>query len=355
MRIGVPKEIKPLEGRVGLIPAACADLLRAGHAVFIERSAGVLAGYPDAAYTDLGVTVLADAEQLYAGAELIIKVKEPIAGDLQWLRADHILFCYLHLAANRELTERLLAIGLTAVAFETVEHQGALPLLTPMSDIAGRLAIQIGAHLLHQPQGGKGLLLGGLPAAERGKVCVIGAGQAGGNAVAMAAAMGAEVTVFDRQRERLAAMRALGANVTALYPYADALDRAVRAADLLVGAVLVPGAKAPHLVSHAQVRGMAPGSVIVDISVDQGGCVETTRPTSYAAPTYTVDGVVHFCVTNMPGAVPRSAAQALSAAILPYALKLASDPDWRNDPALARGVNVQRGEICHPAVQAAFE
>ncbi|HWS04052.1 MAG TPA: alanine dehydrogenase [Gammaproteobacteria bacterium] len=355
MRIGVPKEIKPLEGRVGLIPAACADLVRAGHAVFIERSAGVLAGYPDVAYTDLGVTVLADAEQLYASAELIIKVKEPIAGDLQWLRADHTLFCYLHLAASRELTERLLAIGLTAVAFETVEHNRALPLLAPMSDIAGRLAIQIGAHLLHQPQGGKGLLLGGLPASERGKVSVIGAGQAGGNAVAMAAAMGAEVTVFDTRRERLEVMHALGANVTALYPYADAVDRAVRAADLLVGAVLVPGAKAPHLVSHAQVRGMAPGSVIVDISVDQGGCIETTRPTTYADPTYSVDGVVHFCVTNMPGAVPRSAAQALSAAILPYALKLAGDADWRNDPALACGINVERGEIRHPAVRAAFE
>lgn len=354
MRIGVPKEIKPLEGRVGLIPAACADLVRAGHAVFVERNAGVLAGYPDAAYSALGVTVLPDAEHLYATAELIVKVKEPIDGDLRWLHADHTLFCYLHLAASRELTERLLSIGLTAVAFETVEVNGALPLLAPMSDIAGRLAIQIGATLLQQPQGGKGLLLGGLPAAERGKVTVIGAGQAGGNAVLMAAAMGAEVIVFDRQRERLAAMRALGANVTALYPYADAVDHAVRDADLLIGAVLVPGARAPHIVSHEQVRGMTPGSVIVDISVDQGGCIETTRPTTYAAPTYVVDGVVHFCVTNMPGAVPRSAAQALSAAILPYALKLASDPHWRNDPALAHGINVEKGAIVHPAVRAAF-
>lgn len=354
MRIGVPKEIKPLEGRVGLIPAACADLVRAGHAVCVESGAGVLAGYPDAAYRALGVTVLSDAEQLYASTELIVKVKEPVDGDLRWLRAEHTVFCYLHLAASRALTERLLAIGLTGVAFETVEVNHALPLLAPMSDIAGRLAIQIGAHLLQQPQGGKGILLGGLPAAERGKVTVIGAGQAGGNAVLMAAAMGAEVTVFDRQRERLVAMRALGPNVTALYPYADAVDRAVRAADLLVGAVLVPGAKAPHLVSHDQVRGMTPGSVIVDISVDQGGCIETTRPTTYAAPTYTVDGVVHFCVTNMPGAVPRSAAQALSAAILPYALKLAGDPHWRDDPALARGINVEKGVLVHPAVKAAF-
>lgn len=354
MRIGVPKEIKPLEGRVGLIPAACADLVRAGHAVFVESSAGVLAGYPDATYSALGVTVLPDAEQLYGAAELIVKVKEPVDGDLRWLRADHILFCYLHLAANHELTERLLAIGLTAVAFETVEINHTLPLLAPMSDIAGRLAIQIGANLLQQPQGGKGILLGGLPAAERGKVTVIGAGQAGGNAALMAASMGAEVIVFDRQRERLLAMRALGPNVTALYPYADAVDHAVHTADLLIGAVLVPGAKAPHLVSHAQVRGMTPGSVIVDISVDQGGCIETTRPTTYAAPTYTVDGVVHFCVTNMPGAVPRSAAQALSAAILPYTLKLAGDPHWRDDPALARGINVEKGALVHPAVKAAF-
>ncbi len=354
MRIGVPREIKPLEGRVGLIPAACADLLAAGHSVCIERTAGALAGYPDAAYADLGVSVLADAEQVYAQSELIIKVKEPIEGDLRWLRAEHTLFCYLHLAASRELTERLQAIGLTAVAFETVEHSGGLPLLAPMSDIAGRLAVQIGANLLQQPQGGKGLLLGGLPAAERGKVTVIGAGQAGGNAVAMAALMGAEVTVFDTRRERLEAMRALGANVTALYPFAESVDRAVRAADLLVGAVLVPGARARHLVSAAQVRGMTPGSVIVDISVDQGGCIETTRPTSYADPTYMVDGVLHFCVTNMPGAVPRSAAQALSAAILPYAMKLAGDPGWREDPALARGINVDRGALVHPAVRAAF-
>ncbi|HEY9199650.1 MAG TPA: alanine dehydrogenase [Gammaproteobacteria bacterium] len=354
MRIGVPKEIKPLEGRVGLIPAACADLVRVGHTVSIETGAGLKSGYPDSAYAALGVTVLPDAEQLYGAAELIVKVKEPIENDLRWLRAEHLLFCYLHLAAGRELTERLQAIGLTAVAFETVDADGTLPLLAPMSDIAGRLAIQIGANLLQQPQGGKGLLLGGVPGVERGRVTVIGAGQAGGNAVAMAAAMGAEVTVFDRKRDRLEAMRALGPNVTALYPYADAVDQAVRAADILIGAVLIPGAKATHIVSHEQVRGMAPGSVIVDISVDQGGCIETTRPTTYAAPTYVVDGVVHFCVTNMPGAVPRSASQALSAAILPYALRLAGDPHWRSDPALVAGLNLARGTILHPAVLAAF-
>lgn len=354
MRIGVPKEIKPLEGRVGLIPAACADLVRAGHTVSLETGAGLKSGYPDSSYAALGVNVVPDAERLYEAAELIVKVKEPVEGDLRWLRADHLLFCYLHLAASRELTERLRAIGLTAVAFETVEVDGTLPLLAPMSDIAGRLSIQIGANLLQQPQGGKGLLLGGLPGVERGRVTVLGAGQAGGNAVAMAADMGAEVTVFDRKRDRLEAMRALGPNVTALYPYADAIDQAVRAADVLVGAVLIPGARATHLVTHDQVRGMAPGSVIIDISVDQGGCIETTRPTTYAAPTYVVEGVVHFCVTNMPGAVPRSASQALSAAILPYAMRLAGGPHWRSDPALTAGLNLARGAIEHPAVRAAF-
>jgi alanine dehydrogenase len=354
MHIGVPKEIKPLEGRVGLVPAACADLVRAGHAVFVEQDAGLKSGYPDSAYTALGVTILPDAEHLYASAEFIVKVKEPIEADLRWLRAEHVLFCYLHLAASRELTERLQAIGLTAIAFETVEHNGSLPLLAPMSDIAGRLAVQVGTHLLHQPQGGKGLLLGGLPGVERGKVTVIGAGQAGGNAAAMAAALGAEVTVFDQKRERLEVMRALGPNVTALYPYADAVDRAAREADLLVGAVLIPGARATHVVTAAQVRAMSPGSVIVDISVDQGGCIETTRPTTYADPTYVVDGILHFCVTNMPGAVPRSASQALSAAILPFALLLAGDTAWRQYPALFKGINVEAGVLRHPAVQAAF-
>ena len=354
MRIGVPQESKPLEGRVGLIPAACADLLKAGHEVYLEQGAGLRSGYADAAFSALGVQILPDAAALYDKAQMIVKVKEPTAGDLQHLRAEHLLFCYLHLAANRELAERLQAIGLTAVAFETVEHAGGLPLLAPMSDIAGRLSVQIGAHLLHQPQGGKGLLLGGLPAAERGKVTVIGAGQAGGSAAAMAAALGAEVTVFDTKRERLAAMRELGPNVTALYPYNDAIEQAVRSADLLVGAVLIPGARATHVVSDAQIQRMAPGSVVVDISVDQGGCIETTRPTTYEDPTYRVHDVLHFCVTNMPGAVPRSASQALSAALLPYVQRLAADPDWQRDPALARGMNVRAGQLTHPAVQAAF-
>ena len=357
MRIGVPREIKTLEYRVGLVPDACADLIADGHEVWLERGAGEGSGYPDAAYSRVGVRIAPDAAALYAAAELVIKVKEPVAGDLAQLRADQILFCYLHLAANPGLARELQRLGLTAIAFETViDESGGLPLLAPMSDVAGRLAIQIGANLLQRPRGGKGLLLGGLPAAERGRVTVIGAGNAGGNAAAMAAAMGAEVTVFDRRRERLEHMRALGPNVTALYPYQDALKRAVAGADLLVGAVLVPGARAPHLVSRADVESMAPGSVVVDISVDQGGCIETTRPTSYADPTYVEAGVVHFAVTNMPGAVPRSASQALSAALIPYARALAADPALIDRPGpLATGVNVRSGAIVHPAVRAAVE
>ena len=254
MQIGVPREIKPLEGRVGLVPAACGELVSAGHEVIVEQQAGTLSGYPDTAYEAAGVRIVPDAATLYAAAELVVKVKEPVAGDLEYLRPGHLLFSYLHLAANAILTRQLQDIGLTAVAFETVEENHRLPLLAPMSDIAGRIAVQVGATLLHQPQGGKGILLGGLPGAERGHVVVLGAGEAGGNATTVAAALGARVTVFDRQRHRLAAMRSLGPNVTALYPYGDAVREHVAAADLLIGAVLLPGARAPRLVS----RDMAP-------------------------------------------------------------------------------------------------
>jgi len=350
MRIGVPREVKPLEGRTGLIPAACSELVAAGHRVFIEAGAGLESGYQDAAYLAAGAEIAADAASLYASSELIVKVKEPVEADLQYLHAGHILFSYLHLAANLPLLERLCEIGLTAVAFETVQDAaGALPLLAPMSDVAGRLSVQLGAHLLHQPQGGKGLLLGGLSGAARGRVSVIGAGVAGGSAAAVAAALGAEVTVFDRKRDRLEAMRALGANVTALYPYPDSISSAVAEADLVIGAVLIPGTRAPHVVTAAHVRAMQAGSVIVDISVDQGGCIETTRPTDYRAPTYVVDDVVHLAVTNMPGAVPRSASQALSAALTPYLLDLA-DGGLDQNPELQHGLNVAAGEVRHPAL-----
>jgi alanine dehydrogenase len=322
-----------------------------GHEVLVEQGAGILSGYPDAAYRTAGVTLVETAEALFEQAQLIVKVKEPQPAEVAMLREDHVLFSYLHLAAEVKLMRSLQTTGVTAVAFETVETTaGQLPLLAPMSDIAGRVAVQVGTHLLHQPQGGKGILLGGLPAAERGKVVVLGAGVAGGNAATLAAAMGAEVTVFDRNRDKLARMRALGNNVTGLYPYQDALHEAAVNADLLIGAVLVTGERAPHLVSAAAVSEMTDGSVIVDISVDQGGCIETTRPTDYTNPTFVHEGVIHFCVTNMPGAVPRTASQVLSAALIPYVTRLAQ-PDWQQDEELSRGINIQAGEIVHPALK----
>jgi alanine dehydrogenase len=358
MRIGVPREIKPLEGRVGLVPAACSELRAAGHEIFVETRAGLASGCADDAYRRAGATLCATAADLYAQAQMIVKVKEPIEPEYHLLREDHLLFSFLHLAPAPQLTHKLLEIGLTAVAFETVEdEQGRLPLLAPMSDIAGRLSVHQGLNYLHRHHGGKGLLLGGLPGAERGHVVVIGAGVAGGSAARMAAANGARVTVFDKKRERLAAMRALGANVTALFAYPDLVGEMVPRADMLIGAVLIPGARAPHVVSHEQVRGMEPGSVVVDISVDQGGCIETTRPTDYRQPTYEVDGVVHMAVTNMPGAVPRSASQALSAAITPYVLALADGAleTLPTDTGLGRGVNVRAGHCVHPALQAIYD
>ena len=351
MRIGIPRETKTLEGRVPLVPAACADLVRTGHEVFIETTAGVKTGYPDRDYQSVGVTVMPDAAALHEKGELIVKVKEPIEGDLQHLRREHLLFCYLHLAAEPGLTRRLQEIGLTGVAFETVENaEGNLPLLAPMSIIAGRIGIQVATVLLHQPQGGKGVLLGGLPAAERGQVVELGAGAAGGNSAALAAALGADVTVFDKRQDRLADMMALGHNVTSLYPYEEAVAESLTRADIVVGAVLVTGARAPHVVSRKMVQAMEPGSVIVDISVDQGGCVETTRPTTYADPTYVEEGVTHFAVTNMPGAVPRTSSQALSAALLPYVQRLAVGK-WRDYEPLRLGINVDNGEVVHPALQ----
>jgi alanine dehydrogenase len=350
MRIGIPRELKPREGRVGLIPAACVELVSGGHEVFVESHAGEKSGYGDQTFRDVGVTVLPDADELFAKAQMIVKVKEPIEPDLKRLRKDHLLFCYLHLAALPELTRALCSIGLTAVAFETVEDRtGRLPLLAPMSDIAGRLSMQYATTLLHQPQGGKGILLGGVPAAKRGRVVVLGGGVAGGNAALVAAGLGAEVIVFDKDRDKLVAARAIGPNVTGLYPHVSDVADAVRAADVLIGAVLVTGARAPHVVSAEMVRSMQAGSVIVDISVDQGGCIETTKPTSWEAPTYQWEGVTHFCVTNMPGSVPRTSSQALSAAIAPFAVRLA-DGDWRDDPGLVRGINVESGKVTHPAL-----
>ena len=350
MRIGVPKETKTLEGRVALVPEAAGDLVVQGHEVWLEKDAGIKSGFTDEQYTRLGVNIAPDAAALYEKGELIVKVKEPIEGDLALLRKDHLLFCYLHLAPLPVLTRRLLDIGLTGIAFETVElPNGDLPLLAPMSIIAGKIAVQVGTHLLHQPEGGKGKLLGGLPSTERGKVVVFGAGKAGSASAQLAAAGGSNVVVFEMRQDRMEEMMRLGNNVTALYPYKEVVAREVASADLVIGAVLIPGAVAPHVLTRDMLKGMEDGSVVVDISIDQGGCFETSRPTTWKEPTYVEEGVIHFAVTNMPGAVPQTSSQAICAAILPWVNKLASG-QWRDNAALVRGINVDGGKLVHPAL-----
>ena len=355
MRIGIPREIKPLEGRIALSPDACRVLSEAGHHLVVEQDAGVLSGYPDEDYIAAGASIGSDAQATYGESGLIVKVKEPVAGDLRHLNRNHLLFCYLHLAPNPALIQELQKIGLTAVGFETVETGiGELPLLAPMSDIAGRLATQVAISLLHQPNGGKGLLLGGIPGADPGRVVIVGAGNAGGNAAALAAAIGAEVVVFDVRSERLAAISGLGDNVTALHPDAEVMAQEIAEADVLIGAALRTGEKSPHIVTRTMIRRMQAGSVVVDISVDQGGCIETTRPTTWENPTYVDEGVVHFCVTNMPGAVPRSATQALSAILLPF-VEAICEPGWRSRPELLKGINIEAGDIIHPALKESLE
>ncbi|MBA3582246.1 MAG: alanine dehydrogenase [Gammaproteobacteria bacterium] len=349
MHIGIPKETKLREGRVAIIPTDAARLLAAGHTVSIETGAGVSSGFSDSEYSTIGVQIAANAAQLYAQATLIVKVKEPISGDLALLRSDHLLFSYLHLAAEPALTQHLCNIGLTAIAFETVTAaDGSLPLLAPMSAIAGRVAVQVGAHALHQSQGGRGILLGGLNGTEPGHVVILGAGVAGHHAAQMAIGLGAHVTLLDKRADRLSAI-AQQLSVQTVLADEQQIAMLVQQADLLIGAVLIPGARAPIVVSEAMVKTMRSGSVIADISVDQGGCIATTRPTTYADPLYTMHGVQHFTVTNMPGAVPRTAAQALSAAITPYVLRLANN-NWQQAADLKAGVNVQAGKIVHPAL-----
>ena len=354
MQIGIPKEIKPYEGRVALIPSAAAELVAAGHAVHLQAGAGEASGYSDDDYKRVGVNISATAKALYENAALIVKIKEPIEAEYDFLRADHILFSFLHMAANVALAQALCRKKTTGVAFETLEENGALPLLAPMSEIAGRLAVYIGGQLLFGTAGGRGILLGGLPGAERGHVVVLGAGVAGSQAVRVASALGAKVTVFDQVRSKLIAMHELGANITALPPHAEDLQHAVEDADLLVGAVLLPGARAPKLVPEAWVRNMRPGSVVVDVAIDQGGCIETIRPTDYSNPTYVLDKVIHFGVTNIPGAVPRTASQMLSAILLPYCLRLA-DQRGLTDKIFQSAINTHQGKIVHAAVAEALE
>lgn len=353
MQIGVPREIKTLEGRVALIPAAAGVLVEHGHDVFVERGAGAASGFDDDEYRAVGVEVVDGAEALYQAATLVVKVKEPLPDEYPLLREDHTLFCYLHLAALPELAEFLCQRGLTAVGWETVQDRGRLPLLQPMSEVAGRLAVQLASNLLYRPNRGRGIMLGGLAGAERGHVVILGAGSVGTSAALVAAALGARVSVFAPDAEHLRTAQRLGDNVTALPAFSSLIHEHVLSADAVVGAVLVPGGRAPVVVSEATVRGMRPGSVIIDVSVDQGGCVATTRPTLWDAPIYVMHEVTHFAVTNMPGAVPRTSSQALSTALVPYVQRLA-EPGGLDDPPLAAGINVRAGSLVHPAVRAAL-
>jgi alanine dehydrogenase len=355
MIIGVPKEIKDHEYRVSVTPDGVRALRQAGHVVVIEPSAGVGSGYPDDEYRRAGATMAASKEDLFRQAGLIVKVKEPLLSECPFFRPGQVLFTYLHLASLPELTKALLEAKITAVAYETIEaRDGTLPMLKPMSEIAGRMSVQIGARYLEKTQGGRGLLLAGVPGVEPAKVVVLGAGVVGSAAARIAVGMGAQVTVINLDIERLWYLDDhYQGRIVTLASTQSAIEEAVPEADLLIGAVLVPGARAPKLVSRALVARMKPGSVIVDVAVDQGGCIETTRPTTHSDPVYVVDGVLHYCVANMPGIVPRTSTLALTNATLPYLLKLASlgvDVAVRADAGLAKGVNLSQGKVTCRAV-----
>lgn len=357
MKIGLPKEIKDQEFRVGLTPASVKALVNQGHQVAVEKGAGEGAGFTDEEYRGVGASIVADGGLAWA-QDLVVKVKEPQPLEYPYFRKDLLLFTYLHLAAERALTEALMKSGMTAIAYETVmTADGKLPLLTPMSIIAGRLSVQFGARYLEKQQGGRGVLLGGVPGVQPGQVTILGGGIVGTEAARIAVGMGAKVQILDINVDRLAYLETLfGSRVELLYSTAAQVERVVPEADLLIGAVLVPGRKAPTLVNQELVAKMRPGSVIIDVAVDQGGCIETLRPTSHSQPTYVEAGVVHFGVPNMPGATPWTATQALNNTTLPYVLKLAKQglDALEGDPALAQGLNVAEGKIVYPAVREAF-
>ena len=355
MIVGVPKEIKDDEHRVGLLPSGVAPLVQRGHAVLVERGAGVGSGYGDADYAAAGAVVVQSHSEAFERSELIVKVKEPLASEIPLVRKGQVLFTYLHLAANRLLTEGLLCSGVTGVAYETVEVNRKLPLLEPMSEIAGRMSVIVGAYYLAKHAGGSGVLLGGVPGVLPGKVVVLGGGTSGVNAARMAMGLGADVTILEVDVER---MRFLDITTHAhtLYSNEDHLLSLVAATDLLIGAVLVPGAKAPKLIRRDMLRRMRPGSVLVDIAIDQGGCAETSRPTTHRDPVFVEEGVIHYCVANMPGAYARTATQALTNATFPY-VKLIADHGLegaiQRDPSLRSGINLSEGRLLHPAVAAA--
>jgi len=359
MIVGVPKEIKDNEYRVAMTPGGVRQLSEAGHQVWIETGAGEGSGFPDEQYQAVTAKIVPTNADAWS-AHMVVKVKEPQPREYEFMRPDLVLFTYLHLAAEERLTREMMARGLTGIAYETVETpNGQLPLLTPMSEVAGRMAVQVGAHYLEKMNGGRGKLLGGVPGVRAADVIIIGAGVVGTNAAQVALGMGAHVVIIDINLDRLRYLsEVLPGRLTTLSSNPLSVAEAVRRADLLVGAVLIKGAKAPKLVTREMISTMNPGSVVVDVAVDQGGCIETTHPTTHSNPTFLVDGVVHYCVANMPGAVPRTSTYALSNATLPYVCTLAdlgAEAAIRADPGLAKGVNTYQGRITYPAVADAFD
>ena len=360
MIVGVPTEIKDQENRVSLTPEGAESLTHDGHRVLVQAGAGVGSGFGDEEYAASGAEILDSAEEVYASAEMILKVKEPLPSEYPLLRPGLLLFTYLHLAADASLTERLLEAEVTAIGYETVQRaDGSLPLLVPMSEIAGKMAVQIGAHYLEEPQGGRGILLGGVPGVRPGSVVILGGGTVGSSAAEVALGLGARVTVIDIDLDRLRYLdQVMHGYLSTIASHRRNIIEAVRRAELLIGAILVPGAKTPVLVSEELIAEMAAGSVVIDVAVDQGGCIETSKPTSHSDPTYTVHDVVHYAVPNMPGAVPRTSTYALSNATLPYVTKLANlglEKAAAQNPALKKGVNTMDGHITYKAVAEAFD
>ncbi len=360
MRVGVPKEIKNHEYRVGLTPPSVAELTRAGHSVVVQAGAGLGIDFEDADYVAAGATIVADAPTVFAQADMIVKVKEPQPSEIALLEARHLLFTYLHLAADKPQALGLMASGATCIAYETVTAPDrSLPLLKPMSEVAGRMSVQVGAHYLEKEQGGRGVLLGGVPGVAPARVAILGGGVSGVNAAQMAVGMRADVTIYDINNARLAELDMFfSSQIKTAYASTAAIAQAVKNAHLVIGAVLVPGAAAPKLVTREMLRTMKRGSVLVDIAIDQGGCFETSHATTHDDPVFEVDGVIHYCVANMPGAVARTSAFALNNATLPFALKLANlgaEAAMAADPHLANGLNVSGGKIRHAAVAEALD
>jgi alanine dehydrogenase len=359
MIVGVPKEIKTAENRVALVPAGAEAFTSDGHTVLVERGAGLGSGFTDQAYLDAGATIASSADEVWEKAEMILKVKEPIEPEWPRIRKGQVLFTYFHFAASEPLTRAIVKSGALAIAYETVQlPSGELPLLTPMSEVAGRMAVQEGAKYLERVHGGSGILLGGVPGVLPAEVLIIGGGVVGTNAAKMAAGLGAHVTLLDISLDRLRYLSdVLAENVDLVYSNRHNIIDQLKKADLVIGAVLLPGAKAPHLVKRADLKLMKPGSVIVDVAVDQGGCIETIKPTTHENPTYVVDGIIHYAVANMPGGVPRTSTLALTNATFPYAKRLARD-GWRQackrDRALMLGLNIVEGKVVYPGVADAF-